>query len=362
MIMNRMLVRLLLRSGLVSLGVLLVLALLMDFFESARHLLSGKGTAIDVLLFSLCKIPDLLVLLLPIALVVGTCVAFAVLGRDLELRALAAAGIGPQKIVRPLLGVAAATVISTILIAEFLVPPALNQIEKLMTEKFGRFDSTWQFFRNHHWYQGQAGRIFQVTGKSADGQQIEFATALTLNEDFHITRRTDVRNAAWQGDHWVGRRVVLREFENGEMLKLERHNDFRLDWSEGPERFEDLRGRPKQKTFRGLLRTVEQMEQRGFPATQYRLEVNNRLAFPFLGFCLVLLAFPWICAPGRRRTLAAALTEALGLVFGAYFLVTMATSAVSGGLVAAWVGAWAPSLLILCLAAPKWVQMLKGHS
>ncbi|MBW1810270.1 MAG: LptF/LptG family permease [Deltaproteobacteria bacterium] len=360
--MNRMLLRLLLRSLLVSLGVLLVLTLVMDFFESARHLLSGKGTVFDVVLFSLCRVPDLLVLLLPIALVVSTCVTFAVLGRDLELRALAAAGIGPQKIVRPLLGVAAATVISTILIAEFLVPPALNQIEKLMTEKFGRFDSTWQFFRNHHWYQGQAGRIFQVTGKSSDGEQIRLATALTLNEDFHIIRRTDVRKATWQGDHWVGGRVTLREFENGEMRSLQRHKNFRLDWSESPERFEDLRGRPKQKTFRELFRTVEQMEQRGFLACEYRLEINNRVAFPFLSFCLVLFAFPWIYVPARRRSLAAALTEALGLVFGAYFLVSMATSIVSGGLLAAWVGAWAPSILILCLATPKWVQLLRGRT
>jgi len=362
MIMNRMLMRLLLRSLLVSLGVLLVLALVMDFFESARHLLSGKGTAIDVVLFSLCKVPDLLVLLLPIALVVSTCVVFAVLGRDLELRALAAAGIGPQRIVRPLLGVAAAVVISTILIAEFLVPPALTQIEKLMTEKFGRFDSTWQFFRNHHWYQGQAGRIFQVTRKSSSGEQIGFATALKLNEDFHIIRRTDVRNAIWQGDHWVGRKVTLREFENGELRLLQRHKDFRLEWSEGPERFEDLTGRPKQKTFRQLFRTVELMEQRGFLAREYRLEINNRLAFPFLSFCLVLLAFPWLSSPNRRSTLAVALTESIGLIFIAYFFVSLSTAAVYGGLLAAWVGAWAPALLILCLAAPKWVQMLKGQT
>jgi LPS export ABC transporter permease LptG len=359
MILDRMLVKLLFRTLLITLGVLLALAMMMDFFETARHLLSGKGTVVEVMVFLLCKVPDFVVVLLPISLVVATCIAFSLLGRDLELRALAAAGIGPARLARPILLVACGVVLVTVLVAEFVVPPALSKMETLMVEKFGRIDSTWHFFRNHHWYQGEADRLFFVGRRSPDGMTMKIVSLLEMDEDFHVKRRTDMRTAAWTGNQWEGTRVVEREFRQGEMVSMRRSDTRRFDWSEGPDRFRDLRGRPKQKSYAQLSRDIEEMGNRGFPATAYLLERNNRFAYPLLGFCLVLFALPWIAQPSRRRALAGALTESIGLVFIAYFLVTMATSAVSGGLLAAWAGAWMPPAFILLAALSAWALVLR---
>ncbi len=356
MTLERMLFGLHLRVLLASLGVLLLLSVVMEFFESAHALLSGRGSACDVLLFCLYRVPDLFVLLVPIALVAASCVTFALLSGGNELRALAAAGIGPARIALPVFAIAALAVVTAILTAEFVVPPALDRLDQLMLAKFGRIDSSWRFYHVRHWYKGDDDRIFHVIGRSGDLHRIEVFELFEVDDNFHLRRRTRVNRATWKSDHWEGEWVETWRFSDAAMIahSCDRHK--KLDWPERPERFKNLQGRPKQKTFTELSGTIDEMRARGFPQAPYRLELHNRIAFPILGVCLVFFFFPWLSAPGRRRSLAGALSESIGLIFAAYFVVAVCTAAVGGGLIGAAAGAWIPPILFLIAALPGWLR------
>jgi len=354
-ILYRMLLSLQSRMLLATLAVLLVLGLTVDFFESARYLFSVEGTAGDVFLFYLYKIPFLMHLLLPISLVIGSCICFAVLGRSLQLRALAAAGIGPLRLAAPTMVLAAIVAGATMLLAEFLVPPALDRTEKLMVERFGLIDQTWRFYRKHYWYQGEGDRIFRVSRVEQEGRRLRGVMLFEMDPDFHVRKRSDISRARWNGDHWVGQGVQERVFVDGELDSQKGVGEKRLDWPERPGRFRDLRGRPKQKSLSELAVAIEELERRGLSTARYRVEYHNRFAYPLLGFALILLALSWLGDPSRRRTLAGALIEATGLIFGAYFLVMMTTAAVTGGAVSAALGVWLPVVLVLVLALLGWM-------
>lgn len=359
MILDRMLLSLQARVLLGTLAVLLVLGLVIDFFESARYLFSVKGTAGDVLLFYLYKIPFLTHLLLPISLVISSCICFAVLGRSLQLRAMAAAGIGPLRLAAPTMLLAGLAAGITVLLAEFLVPPALNRAEKLMTERFGVMDDTWRFFRNHRWYRGEGDRLFRIYTSKDQGRSLRAVTLLEMDPDFHVRRRFDVNNVAFKDGRWTGDSVLESRFEEGRLLTSRVYGQMLLDWPERPGRFRDLRGRPKQKSLAELSATISELEGRGLSATKYRLEFHNRFAYPFLALGLVLLALPWLCAPSRKRTTSGALIEAMGLVFGAYFLVMITNAAVSGGAMPAALGVWLPVGLVTAAAVAGWLLILR---
>lgn len=353
-ILDRMLLFLQGRVLLATLAVLLVLGLTVDFFESARYIFSVEGTAGDVFLFYLYKIPFLVHLLLPISLVIGSCICFAVLGRSLQLRALAAAGIGPLRLAAPTMVLAAAVAGATMLLAEFLVPPALDRTEKLMVERFREIDQTWSFYRKHYWYQGEGNRILRVSRIEQEGRQLRGVMLFEMDPDFHLRKRTGISRAAFRGDHWIGNEVQERTFEGERLVAFRTYHEKRLDWPERPGRFRDLRGRPKQKSLSELSVAIEELERRGLSAARYRMEYHNRFAYPLLGFALILLALSWLGDPSRRRTLAGALIEATGLIFGAYFLVMMATAVVTGGAISVAFGVWLPVVLVLVLALLGW--------
>lgn len=359
MILDRMLLSLQTRVLLASLAVLLVLGLVVDFFESARYLFSVKGTAGDVFWFYLCKIPFLTHMLLPISLVISCCVCFAILGRSLQLRALAAAGIGPLRLAAPTMLLAGVVAGITVLLAEFLVPPALDRTEKLMIERFGLIDQTWRFYRNHHWYRGEAGRLFRIYSTQDQGRRLRAVTLLEMDADFHISRRTDLNQVAFEAGDWIGRNLQESRFEDGRLLSSRWFEQKRLDWPERPGRFRNLRGRPKQKSLAELSATIAELEGRGLSATKYRLEFHNRFAYPLIALGLVLLALPWLCSPSRRRTTSGALIEAMGLIFGAYFLVMLANAAVSAGAISAALAVWLPMGLVAVSAAATWMILFR---
>jgi lipopolysaccharide export system permease protein len=314
MILDRMLLSMQARVLLATLAVLLVLGLVIDFFESARYLFSVEGTAGDVLLFYLYKIPFLTHLLLPISLVISCCICFAVLGRSLQLRAIAAAGIGPLRLAAPTMLLAGVVAGITVLLAEFLVPPALDRTEKLMVERFGLIDQTWRFYRKHFWYRGEEGRLFRIYSTEDRGRSLRGVTLLEMDADFRVHGRADLDGADFEAGGWTGRGILERRFEDGRLLSYRTTRQQRLDWPERPGHFRDLRGRPKQKSLAELAGTIAELDRRGLSATRYRLEYHNRFAYPFLALGLVLLALPWLCVPSRRRTTAGALIEAMGLV------------------------------------------------
>jgi lipopolysaccharide export system permease protein len=355
-----MLLRLHGRTLLITLVILVVLALVGEFFETARHMFSGKGSAGDVVVYFLCKFPTLVHMLLPISLVVSICVVFALLGRNLELRALAAAGVGPARIATPIMVVAGLVVLAVLAVGEFLVPPALDRIEKLMQEKFGRFDATWRFFPPQHWYQGQGDRIFRVGHRAKDGHKLFNVILLEMDEDFHVKRRTDVQFAYWDKKGWkASKGYWIREFENSKLTSCRQLSNRVLDWPESPDLFRVLRGRPKQKPLGELSASIAEMEHRGQDLVEYRMELHNRFAYPALGFMLVLLIVPWLSRPSRRLTLAGALTEAMGLIFGAYFLVGLATALVSGRAVSPATGVWFPVAILAGAALVVWIVVFK---
>lgn len=358
--LDRMVIGLVVRSCLSSLAVLVGLFLLVDFLEAAKNLFGGEAGIGDVLLLYACKLPSLLHLMLPVALVVGSCAAFALLGRHQEIRALAAAGIAPRRIAAPVVAVGLVVVLGVGLLAEFGVPPASDAMEGIMRERFGRIDSTWRFFRNHMWVQGDENRLFRIARKSDDGQRLEHVIVLELDDAFHALARYDMRRAEWRSGRWIGTRVDERKFDAGRLVSYSRDAQRELNWSEKPDRFRDLSGRPKQKDLASLSATIEQLERRGLNAAEYRLEWHNRFAYPLLGLALLGIALPWLVRPARRRTLAQALLEASGLVFVGFLMVSLSVSSVSGGLVAAWIGAWAPFGLLSLAVALSWFIFTRG--
>jgi lipopolysaccharide export system permease protein len=247
----------------------------------------------------------------------------------------------------------------TVLLAEFLVPPALDRTEKLMIERFGLIDHTWRFYHSHHWYRGEEGRLFRIYQSQDQGRRLRSVTLFEMDPDFHIRSRTDLNHVAFEAGGWIGRDLMESRFEDGRLLFSRWLKEKRLDWPEQPGRFRNLRGRPKQKSLAELAATIAELEGRGLSATRYRLEFHNRFAYPFLALGLVLLALPWLCAPSRRRTTSGALIEAMGLVFGAYFLVMLANAAVSGGAISAALGVWLPVGVVAASAAAAWLVLFR---
>ncbi|MBN2493238.1 MAG: LptF/LptG family permease [Deltaproteobacteria bacterium] len=354
MILDRMLLVCCARAVAACLGALLALVLALDFLESAGRLLASQADAAELALYYAYRLPGLAHLLLPVSMLAGCCVAFSSLGRRHELRALAAAGIGPARLLRPVaaLGLLGAGLL--LLLSECLVPPATDGMERLMKTRLGRIDSSWRFFRTHLWFQGEGGRLFRVGRRSEDGRRLSSAMVLDLDAGFRVSRRQDMSDVRHGRDGWRAAVAETRVFDRGALCGHRLQRDAQLDWQVGPERFRDLSGRPAQKSLFDLGATADALRSRGLRADEYLLEMHLRFAYPLAGLVLLVLVLPFLISPSSRRTAAGAILLAAGLCFAAYFLIAVGRSAVAGGALHPAVGAWLPVAVLGLAAALAW--------
>lgn len=342
--------------------VLAVLAVLVDFFEQARYLVGGRGELADVAWLILYRLPSWLHLLFPVALLTSASLVFALLNQHQELRALAAAGVGPGRMARPVVALALLCAALMFGWQELVIPPALDRLDPLMMSRFGRIDASWDFFRRHHWFAGQEGRLFNAAEVGAEGTRLARVTVWELSERFLPRRRIDAERLLRRlpGAGWAARGVEERHFGDGEVSAMQQPAERTFDFPETPETFRDLAGRPAQKTLPQLGADIEAMERRGLSSTEYRLSWHLRWAYPLLGIALLWLWFPALVVPWRRRTVAQALTESAALALAGYLLLALCRSAVAGGRLSPALGAWLPLLVVLLAAAIHWAWLLWG--
>lgn len=358
-VVDRFLLRTYLRLFVGTFAVFLVAGVVLEFLEKSRVLLSGKATAGQVLLFLTCRSAELAVLLLPLALVVGIGLAHAYLSRGLEMRALAAAGIGAMRMLPALLLCGLLTVAASAVLSEWVVPAAMRR-QLQLDRRLGWTDRAWRFFMNRQWFLGEQGKIFRVSGRSRNGTSLRRAELFVLDEHFHIVERVVAERVHYRRGRWRAQRVRRWRFSGGKVETLPVVNGVALDWPENPERFRPLWGRPQQKSLAELYETSRLLEERGARATSYRLEMHLRFTFPLLGVLLVLLAFPFQTLPFRRRSVSGALFEAVILVMGTWLVVATCTAAVGGGLLEPWLGAWLPVMLVVVALLVSWSLVFRA--
>jgi LPS export ABC transporter permease LptG len=353
-ILAGLLIRLYSKTVLLTFVVLAFSFALSNFMESAKRVLASEATAWEILSYYISLMPSFLYTLVPVGLIVGACVSFAVLGRNKELLAMVAAGVSPRQMMTPVLSVALLFSLGMFPLSEWLVPLAYQRVEELSRGSIGRIDSSWKYFPLQQWYPSSANRLIRVARVGDGGHRLQKVIVFDLDDDFQVVRRTDMGLVRWNKDHWDGRNLVVRRFSDGEQISFQKIRKLRLDWNESQDRFRDFSGRPQEKTLGQLFESIDGMEKRGLSSISYRLAVHHRFSFPLLGLILLLVFMPWLIRPDRYRTMAGALLESLGLVFGAYLVVVFCNAAVSGRILPPAMGGWLPVFVRLLFGGVFW--------
>src|SRR5580700_6936939 len=113
-------------------GGLTILFGLLEFVNQLHDVGKGHYRLIDALVYVLLTAPARLLQLMPAAMLLACLFALGALATRGELTAMRAGGISPRRIVGSVFKLAGGTVISLLLVAEFVIPPAqqLAQAER----------------------------------------------------------------------------------------------------------------------------------------------------------------------------------------------------------------------------------------
>jgi lipopolysaccharide export LptBFGC system permease protein LptF len=119
---------------------------------------------------------------------------------------------------------------------------------------------------------------------------------------------------------------------------------------EAPTYFKTEEPEASRMTYRQLKDYIVQLRASGFYVVPYMVQLQRKVAFPFVTLIMTLLAVPFAVTTGRRGALYGV---GVGLVLAIVYWTTLSVFAAvgSGGLISPLLAAWAPNILFGAAAA-----------
>jgi lipopolysaccharide export system permease protein len=334
-----------------------------DLFGDLEDFQNAQLGAADVVRYYLVKTPELLVTVLPVALLLALLYALTNHARHNEMIAMRAAGLSLARISIPYLVVG--TLLSLILfyLNEQLVPDSSERAEAI---KKGRKQQSASdlWHRRVNFRNASENRIWNISA---------FNTATFELVDPHVgwslpngTRKQLIaRSGGRTNGTWFFQDLELYIYAPGVEFDRAASRPLRTNYLALPELTETPEDIQLQLKFQRMdAIEAAKRTQLSLSEIQYlrkHLELNprdramletqfhRRLAEPWTCLVAVLIALPFGAGTNSRRNVLVGVASSLFIVFIYFALIRIMPALSTGGLIPAWLGAWFPNAFFATL-------------
>lgn len=340
----RILDRYLLREFLLYLGLGLIgflgIFTVVDVIEKIDVFLDHRAPAHLVARYYLCRVPEVVVQVLPVALLLATFLSLGQLNKYGELTAMRSAGLSLARMLAPVFAVAASGALVSLGLGEIVVPRANRERDRIYEEQIQRLTKGPANERADVTYLGSGGRIYYMRLYVIPERRMHEVSVQSFRAGQLVTR-IDAAEATWDGQRWVFSTGYVRTF-SGDQEHAQPFERLAADSiAEPPENFARESRRPDQMNYFELRSHVRKLRTSGARVANYLVDLHMKLAFPLINFIVILIGAP---VATRLRATSAALGFGLAITISfAYYAFMQSGKALghNGALppyLAAWLG------------------------
>lgn len=318
----------------------IVIFIVVDIFEKIDVFLDNHAALGTVARFYLYRAPEVVVQVLPVALLLATFLALGQLNKFGELTAMRSAGIPLLRILRPVFASAGAAAFVALTLGEFVVPPASRERDAIYNDQIRRIQRQTVNERADVTYLGEGGRIFYMRLYLIKDQRMH---EVSLQEFRHgeLWRRIDAAEASWDGQQWVFSSGYERTFSGGREIASPFERLVVPGIRERPDDFAKQSFNPDEMNFLDLRAYVDKLRASGARVANYLVDLHLKLAFPLVNLVVVMIG---AALATRLRMQSAALGFGLSIAISFLYYGFMRTGQALGHsdalppYLAAWMG------------------------
>jgi lipopolysaccharide export system permease protein len=319
-----------------------------DVSDNISNFLDQRVSRIRILEYYLTQVPQILVILLPVALLLALLFSLGRMSRSNEIVSMLTAGVSLPRILAPLLLAALLTTGVSTFLNYSLSPHAELARKKLLEETQSRRQQLGllgQIFRNRTdkrtWFIQQISptenlfRTLHITQQDANDNIV--VNYIATSAVYHPETRT-----------WELRQVkVVYYDEAGNITRQVPYAETLMmtDWSETPYRLSSANVRAEYLSVPELREYLQFNSD--FPPTllaPFQTQLAYRLALPWTCFVVALIAAPLGVGYSRRGILSS-VAAAIMLIFAMNFVMHLFLALGEGARIPDWAAAWTPNII-----------------
>lgn len=296
------------------------------------------------------RLPGVVVLTLPMAMLLASIYCFSKLSSQSELVALKASGVAFQRIVRPLLMVALAVGCAALLLNETIVPLADRAAEHVLRYEIARERPSLLrerlFLREEK--EGRLSRVIYIEKLLPRSGLMEGVLVQEFNEG-SLRRIMLAEKGSWQGGEWWlegGRAFEVSP--DGQVSTSAQFARQRLPLPLSPAQVERAAADPKRMGAFELHKYIALVEAQGADVRPLQMLFYLRLAVPWASVVLAMVGSS-MGARSRRASSGVGLGVSVIVIFFYYVLMSLCRAMGESGYMPPLFAAWFPNLLFFLI-------------
>ena len=348
-IIDRHLVEEFLRIFAVSLAVVTSLYVTVDFFDRIGSLLDAGASMSSIARYFFYKAPLLVSRVIGFATPFSTLFCLGTLARSHEITALRSSGISVERIAAPLLILGLLICGLSFVWNETLVPVFTRNSQNIYKSEIKNKQQKSVLGTHDVWIRGE-GSFINVDSFDTRDATIENATIFLLNRDFSLRALVEVPKAQWIDNAWKTDEATEWSFMT-DGKALQQKVTAALPISETPEDLKLLARDAEEFSYFDLQRQIAEMRSKGIDTTAYEVDLQTKLALPFIAPLMVFFAIPFALKRRMSGSVSLSFGIAMTIGFGYWVLVAFCISLGHSGALPSWISAWTPNFIFAMIGA-----------
>ncbi len=351
-LMDRYIIRQFLVTAFFSLVAVLVVFIVIDVFEKIDDFIDKQASWHIILLYYFYFMPEIIKLIIPIAMLLASLFVTARLSAQGEWTAFKSSGVSLYRLLFPYLLVAVLVSVASVYFNGWVVPSANK--EKFTIERVYLHKDVVNASGSNIYVQDSPTRILSL-GYFDDSRNIASRVSI---QDFSIAdptvmvERVDAVTMVWDSTsaQWMLNNGTRRWFVND----TERIDEFAAQPAGtlhfNPDDLRKKQRKPDEMSYYDMQEFIENQKRAGQDVSRWQVDFYSKISFPFATVIVVLFGVPF---SSIRRRGGVGVQLGISLLICFIYLIFMKVSQVFGynGDIHPLITAWSANVLFLCAAA-----------
>ncbi len=344
-VLHRYVIREYLKVFSLSLTSLLLIYVIVLFFQKIDLLIKHQAPFYLIFLYLLYKIPEVIFQwTLPYGVLLATLLTLGTFSRHSEITAMKSGGVSLYRITFPLFFIVLFISLFAFLGNEYLVP-LTNQKTRYLLSVQVRKEAPASFFKNYKiWYRSDH-HIFNIQLLDPKKKALKGFTLYEFDDKFRCTQRIEASEVTWVNGKWKFYNGSVRDFDEGGSIQTTPFTELELSLPDRWESFQSIERQSREMSYTELRTYIQRIQSAGYDSTRYLVDLYAKLSYPFLNLIMILIGIPFALKTGRSGGVALSIgvSVMIGFAYGVTFYIFLSFG--KSGVLSPFLSAWIPTIL-----------------
>jgi len=312
------------RLYLIILGSFVSIFLVIEFFEKWSRFFSEEPAFWDVVSYFILRIPYIVVLSSPVAILLAGLFLMQYMGKHNETVAIRSAGISIKRMSVPLFAFGFLVTILLFVFGDTVMPWAEDTrvyIERVKIKNQKKSDIR---VRSNIQYKDDKNRLYYIGFLDGYKNKIKNIDISIFSNDNHIITKIQAEHGIWEADSTgSGKEMKLtfyngyiREFDDNQLIFYTNFEEqYFGDIHVQPQDLVKSTKKPDEMTVFELHEYIERLRRIGEKHQKELVELNLKLAYPFVNVIMILFCIPLATFSKRGKSRGIGFVIAIAICF-----------------------------------------------